>query len=299
LTAVRKHDARRVIIWVSTALLFNLGILLFWDQLVQAGIPFIRGDATARQKALEFLTGYLIEYSLSVDNLFVFIMIFSYFGVNTIQQHRALNWGIAGAVVFRMIFVVFGVALIHLFHQVIYVFGALLLWSAWRMAFSEEKEVDPDKVPLVKWFRKIFPVTRNYVDNKFFVRGKGGIMATPLFLVVLVVESSDIMFAIDSIPAILAITQDPFIVITSNIFAILGLRSLYFLLAGIMNLFRFLKTGVAVILAFVGLKMLLMELVHIPTLLSLGVIVTILTLSILASRLFPAPGPPAHVPPEE
>lgn len=255
--------------WVGLAILFNVGVLYF------------RGH----QKALEFFTGYLIEYSLSVDNLFVFIMIFGFFGVSLPQQHKALTWGIAGAVVFRMLFVIFGVALIHLFHEIIYAFGVLLIWSAYKMAFAAEKQVEPDKIPLVRWFRKIFPVTGDYVNTKFFVRTNGGIAATPLFIVVLVVESSDIMFAIDSIPAILAITQDPFIVITSNIFAVLGLRSLYFLLVNIMGLFRFLKPGVAVILAFVGIKMLLMDIVKIPTLLSLGIIVAILVASIVASKV--------------
>ncbi len=266
---INRKDLRRVLMWIGLALLFNLGVLYF------------RGH----QKALEFFTGYLIEYSLSVDNLFVFIMIFSFFGVNSSQQHKALQWGIAGAIVFRMLFVLFGVALIHLFHEIIYAFGVLLIWSAWKMAFSKEKELEPDKIALVRWFRKIFPVTKEYVGDKFFARTHAGIAATPLLIVVLVVESSDIMFAIDSIPAILAITQDPFIVITSNIFAVLGLRSLYFLLADVMGLFRFLKHGVALILAFVGLKMLMMDLYKLPTLISLGVIVLILASSIWASRV--------------
>jgi tellurite resistance protein TerC len=278
-----KADARRVLLWIASALLFNLGILLFWDVLVKLGLPLFQGHA--HQKALEFLTGYLIEYSLSVDNLFVFIMIFTYFGVNHDQQLRALQWGIAGAIVFRMLFVVFGVALIHLFHEIIYAFGVLLIWSAWKMAFAKEKGIEPDKIPLVRWFRKILPITKDYVGKKFFIRTQAGLAATPLLIVVLVIESSDIMFAIDSIPAILAITQDPFIVISSNIFAILGLRSLYFLLANVMGLFRFLKHGVALILAFVGLKMLLMDLYKLPTLVSLGVIVLILVGSILASKV--------------
>ncbi|MFH1862836.1 MAG: TerC/Alx family metal homeostasis membrane protein [bacterium] len=267
--SARKSDVLRVLLWISLAILFNAGVLYF----------------KGHQKALEFFTGYLIEYSLSVDNLFVFIMIFSYFGVTEKQQHRALNWGIMGAIVFRMIFVIFGVALIHLFHQIIYAFGLLLLWSAYKMAFAKEKGVDPDKVPLVRLFRKIMPVTKGYVEDRFFLKTEAGLKATPLLIVVLVIESADIMFAIDSIPAILAITQDPFIVITSNIFAILGLRSLYFVLAGVMNMFRFLKQGVAVILAFVGIKMLLMDILKFPTSLSLLVIVGILALSILASRI--------------
>lgn len=255
--------------WVSLALLFNLSVLYFLGQ----------------QKALEFFTGYLIEYSLSVDNLFVFIMIFSYFGVSDRQQHKALNWGIMGAIVFRMLFVIFGITLIHLFHQVIYAFGLLLLWSAYKMAFAKDRKVEPDKIPLVRWFRKILPVTDDYVNDRFFIKTAAGLSATPMIVVVLVIESSDIMFAIDSIPAILAITQDPFIVITSNIFAILGLRSLYFVLANIMGLFRYLKRGVALVLAFVGIKMMLLDIYHIPTVISLLVIAVILVVSVLASRL--------------
>lgn len=267
----KKTALYRVLFWVSTALLFN------------AGVWYFKGADTA----LDFFTGYVIEYSLSVDNLFVFIMIFTYFSVDGVQQQRALNWGIMGAIIFRIVFVLFGVTLIHHFHSVIYIFGALLLWSAYKMAFIKEKGIEPEKIALVRWFKKLMPVTNEYVEAKFFVRIDGKLAATPLLIVVLVVESSDIMFAIDSIPAILAITQDPFIVISSNIFAILGLRSLYFLLAGIMGIFRFLKQGVAVILGFVGIKMLLMDHFKIPTMASLLVIVSILTLSILLSKLIP------------
>ncbi|TKJ40484.1 tellurium resistance protein TerC [candidate division LCP-89 bacterium B3_LCP] len=266
----RKSSLLWVLFWISTALAFNAGVWYFYGQ----------------QKALEFFTGYLIEYSLSVDNLFVFIMIFSYFGVDDKQQHKALNWGIAGAIVFRMIFILFGITLIHYFHQIIYIFGVLLLWSAYTMAFSKNKDIQPDKIPLVRWCRKIIPVTKDYHGDRFFTRSAAGLCATPLLIVVLVVESSDIMFAIDSIPAILSITQDPFIVISSNIFAILGLRSLYFALAGVMRLFRFLKQGVAVILAFVGVKMLLMDIFHVPTFTSLLVIVSLLTISVLSSVIW-------------
>ncbi|MCX6641433.1 MAG: TerC/Alx family metal homeostasis membrane protein [bacterium] len=274
MTKSRKHDLTRVLIWVALALAFNAGIYFFWP-----------ARNVAHQKALEFFTGYIIEYSLSVDNLFVFIMIFRYFGVSGTQQHRALNWGIIGAIIFRMLFVFFGVAAIHLFHEVIYIFGAILIFSAYKMAFGRDREVEPNKILIVHWFRKIMPVTEGYIGDQFFVKRIGGLMATPLLLVVLVVESSDIMFAVDSIPAILAITQDPMIVITSNIFAILGLRSLYFLLADSMELFRFLKHGVALILAFVGIKMLIMDLYKVPTSLSLILIVVILLVAILASRI--------------
>ncbi|MBU0987856.1 MAG: TerC/Alx family metal homeostasis membrane protein [Proteobacteria bacterium] len=263
-----KHAVKRVMTWVGLALLFNLGVLYFMGP----------------QKGLEFFTGYLVEYTLSVDNLFVFIMIFEYFGTTEKQQHRVLNWGIIGAVVFRMLFVVLGITLIHKFHVIIYFFGALLLWGAYKMAFHIEKKVDPDKILLVRWFRRIMPVTKDYHDDRFFLKTAAGLAVTPLFVVVLVLESTDIMFAVDSIPAILSITQHPFIVITSNIFAVLGLRSLYFVLAGVMGLFRFLKPGVAVVLAFVGVKMLLMDIVHVPTTYSLLFIVVILTASIMASR---------------
>ncbi len=264
-----KTAITRVIIWVSLALLFNLGVWYFL------------GTA----KALEFFTGYLIEYSLSVDNLFVFIMIFTYFGITDRQQHRALNWGIIGAIFFRMLFVLFGITLIHHFHHIIYFFGALLIWSAYKMAFAKGKKIEPEKIPLVRGFKKIMPVTNDYVGDQFFSKTAAGLAATPLLIVVLVVESSDIMFAIDSIPAILAITQDPFIVITSNIFAILGLRSLYFVLANVMQIFNYLKQGVALILAFVGVKMLLMDVFHIPTTYSLVVIVVILAGSIILSKI--------------
>ncbi|MEW5807324.1 MAG: TerC/Alx family metal homeostasis membrane protein [Acidobacteriota bacterium] len=264
---IPKRDAARVIIYVILALLFAAVVFHF----------------EGTQKGLEFLTGYLIEYSLSVDNLFIFIMIFAYFGVGSRQQHKALNWGIMGAIVFRIIFVIFGVALIYLFHPIIYIFGLLLLWAAYKMAFTKEKEAHPDKIALVRWFRKLFPVTKDYVNCKFFTRSEHGLAATPLFIVVLVLESSDLMFALDSIPAILAITQDPFIVITSNIFAILGLRSLYFVIANIMKLFRFLKFGIALILFFVGLKMLLMDVYKVSTSISLLIVALILITFILLS----------------
>ena len=266
---IPKRDGIRVIMWVTLALLFTAGVFYFMGY----------------HKGFEFFTGYLIEYSLSVDNLFVFIMIFEYFGVSSAQQHKALNWGIMGAIVFRILFVLFGVTLIHLFRGIIYLFAFLLFWGAYKMAFSKTKDVQPEKIFLVRSFRKIFPVTKDYVGSKFFIRTQNGLSATPLAIVVLVLESSDLMFALDSIPAILAITQDPFIVITSNIFAILGLRSLYFVLAGIMRLFRFLKHGVAAILLVVGLKMLLMDVYKVSTLLSLFIIASILTVSILASVL--------------
>lgn len=257
----------RVAAWIMLALGFNVFVLLEYGQ----------------AKALEFLTGYIVEYSLSVDNLFVFIMLFQYFSADSRQELKALQWGIYGAMVMRLAFIMLGVTLIKMFHPVIYIFGALLLYTAYKMQFSRHSARKPDDLPLVKAFRRIYPVTDEYHGDRFFVRIKGKTWATPMVALVIAVESSDVMFAIDSIPAILAITTDPFIVYSSNIFAILGLRALFFLLARMIKYFRFLKTGVAAILAFVGVKMLLSGLAHIPTTVSLGVISSILALSIILS----------------
>ncbi len=259
----------RVLAWITLALGFNAFVLLEYGQ----------------QKALEFLTGYIVEYSLSVDNLFVFIMLFEYFSADPKQELKALQWGIYGAMVMRLGFILFGVTLIHVFHPVIYVFGALLLYTAYKMQFSRHSARPPDQLPLVKLFKKVFPVTDDYHGDNFFTRIEGKLFATPMVALVIAVESSDVMFAIDSIPAILAITTDPFIVFSSNIFAILGLRALFFLLARMMKYFKYLKTGVAVILAFVGLKMLVSGLFHISTPVSLGVISSVLALSIVVSVL--------------
>jgi tellurite resistance protein TerC len=259
--------------WVLLALLFNL-VIYYW-----------RGPAVA----LSFLTGYLIEKSLSVDNLFVFLMIFSYFKVAPLYQHKVLFWGIVGALVMRAIFIGAGVALIQTFHWVIYVFGVFLIIIAVRMAFEEEKEIHPEKNPVLKLFRRLMPVTEDYVAGKFFIRKNKKSFATPLFVVLLVIETTDVIFAVDSIPAILAITTDPFIVYTSNVFAILGLRALYFALAGAMELFHFLNRGLALILAFVGVKMLISKLYEIPVGVALGVVVLTLVITIVASIMFPKP----------
>jgi tellurite resistance protein TerC len=255
-------------VWVSLALLFNLFILLEFGKI----------------KALEFLTGYVIEYSLSVDNIFVFIMIFSYFAVKDQYQHKVLFWGILGALIMRGIFIFAGVALINRFHWIVIIFGGFLVFTGIKMLFSKEAEVDPDKNLIIKFFRKFLPVSNTMHGDKLFIRENHRTYATPLFLVLLVIESSDLIFAVDSIPAILAISHDRFIVYTSNIFAILGLRSLYFAIAGIMGYFRFLKVGLAFVLSFVGLKM-LASFFHfeIPILLSLAIIIAILAISILAS----------------
>jgi len=257
-------------VWIALAMLFNLFVLFEFG----------------KTKALEFLTGYVIEYSLSVDNIFVFILIFSYFSVKPQYQHKILFWGILGALVMRGIFIFAGVALINKFHWVILIFGAFLVFSGIKMLFQKDTAVDPEKNPIVRFFRKFFPVSENDHGGRLFVKEKGKMLATPLFLVLLIIESSDLMFAVDSIPAILAISHDRFIVYTSNIFAILGLRSLYFAVSGIMSLFRYLKVGLSFVLSFVGLKMLASYFhFEIPTLLSLGVIISILAISILASLI--------------
>ncbi|HLN20030.1 MAG TPA: TerC family protein [Bacteroidales bacterium] len=257
-----------VVVWVTLALLFNLFIYYEFG----------------KTKALEFLTGYVIEYSLSVDNIFVFILIFGYFGIKDQYQHKVLFWGILGALIMRGIFIFAGVALINRFHWVVLFFGGFLVFTGIKMLFSKDTEVDPEKNPVVRFFRKILPVTHTIHGDKLFVREKNMIHATPLFLVLLVIESSDLIFAVDSIPAILAISKDTFIVYTSNIFAILGLRSLYFAIAGIMDYFRFLKVGLAFVLSFVGIKMLASYFhFEIPIVLSLAIIISILLISILAS----------------
>ncbi|HEY8347592.1 MAG TPA: TerC family protein [Symbiobacteriaceae bacterium] len=260
-------------VWVSLALLFNLGIYFFMGQ----------------NAALEFLTGYLIEYSLSVDNIFVFIMLFSYFAVEPQYRHRVLFWGIIGALVFRGLLIGVGSALISRFHWILYLFGAFLLFTAAKMALQkQDDEPDPEKNPVVNLFKQYFPVTEKFHGEHFFTRlPNGKLVATPLFITLLVIETTDIMFALDSIPAIFAVTQNSFIVFTSNVFAIMGLRSLYFLLDGIMGLFRYLKYGLSVILGFIGAKMLISSFVEIPTALSLGVVIGVLAISILASVLIP------------
>jgi len=272
-------------VWIALALLFNVGIY-FW-----------RGP----EQALSFFTAYVIEKSLSVDNLFVFVLIFSYFGVAPQYQHKVLFYGILGALVMRAIFIGVGVTLIHLFHWVIYVFGVFLVVTGIRMGLQKEREVHPQKNPVVRLFRRFMPVTQDYVVGKFIVRRDARTFATPLMIVVLVIESTDIVFAVDSIPAVLAVSTDPFIVYTSNIFAILGLRSLYFALAGAMRLFHKLHVGLAFILAFIGVKMVLSDVVEIPIAVALGIVAGILIVSVVASLLIPAPaqaGDPDHHDPE-
>lgn len=268
-----KEAAFWTVIWIVVALAF--GGLLFWWQ--------------GSDIALQYLTGYVIEKSLSADNIFVFVLIFTYFQVPLRYQHRVLFWGILGALVMRGALIAVGATLIDKFHWIMYLFGAFLLLTGIRLLFQNDNEnVDPGNSAIVKLLRRFMPVTENYEGNRFFVRRNGYLMATPLFIVLALVETSDLMFAVDSVPAIFAVTQEPFIVYTSNVFAILGLRSLYFLLANVMGKLRFLKMGLSIILSFVGVKMLTMSFVQIPPLVSLLVIVTVLVATVAASLLFPA-----------
>ena len=254
-------------VWVSLALAFN------------AWIYFYMGPS----KALEFFTGYIIEESLSVDNLFVFIMIFTYFKVGKAHQPKILKWGIIGALVLRAIFIFAGIGLLERFHWMVYIFGGLLVITGIKMAFGKEGKIEPEKNLLVRLVGRIFPVSADARCHRFFIREKGRVAVTPLFLTLLVVESSDVIFAMDSIPAILAVTRDPFIVYTSNVFAILGLRSLYYLLANVMDMFVYLKAGISFILAFVGVKMLIADHYPIPVHISLMVIVFVLATAIITS----------------
>jgi tellurite resistance protein TerC len=269
------------VVWVTLALIFNLGVAHYM------------GDA----KGLEFFTGYVIEKSLSVDNVFVFALLFSYFAVPPLYQHKVLFWGIIGALVMRAIMIALGAKLISEYTWIIYVFGVFLILTGIKMIVKREEEIHPERNPIVRWFKKLMPVTPDYRGDKFFVRENGVRHATPLFIVLLLVEFTDLIFAVDSIPAIFAVTSDPFIVYTSNVFAILGLRSLYFALAGVMDKFHYLKIGLGVVLSFVGVKMLLGHTAYkIDTHVSLGVIVVVLATSVIASLVWPRkPKNPAMV----
>lgn len=258
-------------VWIALALLFNLGIY-FW-----------RGPQTA----LEFLTGYLIEKSLSVDNIFVFLLIFSYFRVPALYQHKVLFWGILGALIMRAIFIAAGVTLIQKFHWMIYVFGGFLILTGIKMALQKDMEIHPERNPVLRLFQRFISVTKDYEGDKFFFKRSGRYFATPLFITLLIVETTDLIFAVDSIPAILAITTDPFIVYTSNVFAILGLRSLYFALAGLMQKFHYLHYGLSSILVFVGIKMLFSDIYKIPVGISLVIVASFLLISVIASIIRP------------
>lgn len=277
------------VVWIGLAMLFNVGIY-FW-----------RGEETA----LEFLTGYLLEKALSVDNIFVFIMIFTYFRVPALYQHKVLFWGILGALVMRAIFIATGIVLLQHFHWVIYIFGVFLIMTGIKLARQQDKEVHPEKNPVFKLFQRFMPVTKDFAGAKFVVKRDGRRFATPLLVVLLMVETTDVIFALDSIPAILAITTDSFIVYTSNVFAILGLRALYFALAGIMQMFHYLSYGLAAILVFVGIKMTIMDFYKLPIGISLGVVAGILAVAVIVSLLrprrsaVPAQMKPPHFSPQE
>jgi tellurite resistance protein TerC len=262
-------------VWVALALIFGAGVYGFMG----------------RDAGMEYFAGYVIEKALSVDNIFVFVLIFSFFRVPLRYQHRVLFWGILGALVMRAAMIVAGAYLIHQFHWVIYVFGAFLVFTGIRMATQVEHDIEPESNPVIRLLRRIFPVSNVYHGQKFFVRvavdGRWRFVATPLFVVLTLVETTDLIFAVDSIPAIFAVTDDPFIVYSSNVFAILGLRALYFLLADVIHRFHYLKAGLSAVLVFVGTKMLIADLYKIPIGLSLGVIVLVLAASITASLLWP------------
>lgn len=254
-------------VWIGLAIVFNIGIFYYAGEI----------------KGLEFLTGYLIEKSLSIDNVFIIALIFTYFNVPREYQHRVLFWGVIGALIMRAVLIAVGAALITEFTWIIYIFGAFLIFTGFKMYFQKDHKIDPDKNPLIKLSKKLIPVTEQYNKEKFFVVKDRKRYATPLFLVLLLVETTDLIFAVDSIPAIFAISKDPFIVFTSNAFAILGLRSLYFALAGVIHKFYYLKAGLSVILVFVGIKMLLVGIYKIPTGISLGLIALVIIVSIYAS----------------
>ena len=261
-------------LWIILAAVFAF-ILFFWQ---------------GYQPAVEFVTGYVLELSLSIDNLFVFLLIFRYFAVPEEQQHRVLFWGIIGALILRGIFIAAGVELIQAFHWILYVFGGFLIYSGLKL-FKGPHQVDPKKNPVVKAFRKAMPMTDGYEGGKFLVsgwRGKAGLFATPLLLVLIIIETTDVLFAVDSIPAVLAVTLNAFIIYTSNVFAILGLRSMYFAVAELIKIFRFLHYGLAAVLILVGAKMIAAERVHVPTVAMLGTVAGVLAVSVVASVVFPS-----------
>lgn len=281
------------VFWISLALVFNACIYAF-EPLGGSD------DALRHQRGLEFFTAYILEKSLSVDNLFVFLLIFRYFRVAPENQHRVLFWGILGALVMRAILIVAGVALLHHFHWLFYVFGGFLIYTGIHMLVSRE-EPHPEKNPVLKWFRRVVPTTHEFDGNRFFVVRDARRLATPLLAVLVLIEASDLVFAVDSIPAVLGVSSDPFVVYTSNVFAILGLRSLYFVLASVVDKFRFLKVGLAIVLAFIGVKMVIAEGVfgwayHIPIGISLAVVGGLLGVSVILSLAIP---PPPHKPGEE
>lgn len=258
-------------VWVALALAFNAGVY-FWQ---------------GQEVAVQFFTGYVVEKSLSIDNIFVFLQVFAYFSVPAKYQHKILFWGVLGAIVMRAVFIFAGVALMREFHWIIYVFGAFLVLTGIKMALQKDKEVHPEKNPVIRLLKRFVPISNSYEDGSFFVKKENMILATPLALVLVVIETTDVIFAVDSIPAILAITTDPFIVYSSNLFAIMGLRALFFALAGVIKRFHYIHYGLAAILAFVGVKMLVSEFYKLPSVVALVIIALILTLAMLASAIWP------------
>jgi len=268
-TVTVKEAAIWSVVWVLLAFVFNAGVFIF------------AGHVTG----LEFLTGYLIERALSFDNIFVFVVIFSYFGVPPQYQHKALFWGILGALITRSIFIAAGTALIVHFEWVLYIFGAILIISGWKMMFQKGVEVHPEKNVFIRLAKKLFPVTTGFESSKFIIRKDGKLFLTPLFLVLITIETTDIVFAVDSIPAVFGVTRDPFIVYSSNVFAILGLRATYFLLAGIMDTFYYLSHGLSLVLVFIGAKMLVADFFDVPITASLIVVAAILIISVVSSMV--------------
>ena len=258
-------------VWVILALIFN--VFIYYDM--------------GEQKALEFFTGYLLERSLSVDNIFVFVLLFSYFKVPALYQHKVLFWGVLGALILRAILIGIGSIMVAKFGWIIYIFGGFLLFTGFKMAFQTDKEIEPENNIIIRTFKKLFPVTHEYHDGKFIVKINNKKFATPLLVVLVAVEFADLVFAFDSIPAIFAVTTDPFIIYTSNIFAILGLRTLYFAIASIIHKFHYLKIGLSLILIFIGFKMLIIDLYKIPIVFSLSIIALILVASIVYSLAKP------------
>lgn len=283
------------IVWVTLALIFNF---IFYQYALHkfsdpTNIPSVYGHMTATEIAnkvgLEFLTGYILEYSLSVDNIFIFVLVFSYFAIPSIYRHRVLFYGILGALIFRAVFITIGSALMQLW-WIIYIFGGFLIITGFKMFFSGDEKIEPEKNLLIRIFRKFMPVTHKIEGKEFFVKQNGKTYATPLFIALLFLEATDIIFAVDSVPAIFGVTKEPLIVFTSNIFAILGLRSMFFMLAGVIDKFYLLKYGLAVVLVFVGLKMVFLNPYfdgHFPITWSLGIILGVIGTSIVASLLFP------------
>lgn len=258
-------------VWVALALSFN-AVIYLW-----------RGP----EVALQFFTGYVIEKSLSIDNIFVFLQVFAWFSVPAVYQHKILFWGVFGAIVMRAIFILAGVALLTRFHWIIYVFGAFLVFTGVKMVIAKDKEVHPEKNPLIRLLGRFMPISRDYEGGKFIIRKSGVIMATPLMVVLLVIETTDVIFAVDSIPAILAITTDPFIVFSSNLFAIMGLRSLFFALAGVVKKFYYIHYGLAAILVLVGVKMIVSDFYKLPSAAALAAVAAILSFSMIASVIWP------------